>query len=390
MSDRPVVIIGSGLAGYSLARELRKLDAEVPITVLSRDGASAYSKPTLSNALAGGVSADRIATGSVDDQRRTLRAEVLARTTVTRIDTATKRVEHEGGSIEYRSLALALGADPIRLPIGGDASSEVTSVNDLDDYRRFRARLDDARARRERPRVAVIGAGLIGAEFANDLAATGHDVTVLDVAPQVLGRLLPREGASLVETALARIGVTFELGVSVSRVDRDGDALRLTLSDGRALTADVVLSAVGLTPRTALAASSGLAVRRGIVVDRTLRASAPDVYALGDCAEVEGLVLPFVMPLLACARALARTLAGTPTHVVYPAMPVVVKTPAMPVVVAPPKRTTGAWRLTEHEGGLVARYEVDGALEGFALVGATAVKERASLAKLLPPTLAAE
>lgn len=388
MRDAPVVILGSGLAGYSVARELRRLDADVPLTVLSRDGASAYAKPSLSNALAAGTRADRIATASADDQRRTLRADVRPHTAVTRIDTASRRVECEGAAIEYRALVLALGADPVKLPIGGDASSEVRAVNDLDDYADFRARLDATRARRGRPRVAIIGAGLIGAEFANDLAATDHDVTVIDVSPQALGRLLPREGAALLEAALGALGVRFALGRSVSRVDRDGDALRVTLSDGSNVTADVVLSAVGLAPRTSLATASGLTVRRGIVVDRTLQASAPDVYALGDCAEVEGLVLPFVAPLLHCARALARTLAGTPTPVVYPPMPVVVKTPAMPIVVSPPRRVTGAWHLDGRSDGLVARYEVDGALEGFALVGPSAVKERAALTKLLPPMLA--
>ena len=110
----------------------------------------------------------------------------------------------------------------------------------------------------------------------------------------------------------------------------------MTLSDHRVLSVDAVLSSVGLRPRTGLAERAGIAVKRGIVVDRYLATNAPDVYALGDCAEVEGLVLPFVMPIMHAARALAKTLCGEPTRLTYPAMPIVVKTTAYPVVVAPP------------------------------------------------------
>jgi rubredoxin-NAD+ reductase len=159
------------------------------------------------------------------------------------------------------------------------------------------------------------------------------------------------------------------------------------LSDGSALDVDVVLSAVGLAPRTALAQAAGIAVRRGIVADRCLATCAADVYALGDCAEVQGLWLPYVMPIMNAARALAKTLAGTRTPVSYPAMPVVVKTPALPTVVAPPlPGAAGQWRMAPGEA-LEARFEAaDGSLLGFALAG-VATGARNSLAKLLPPVL---
>src|SRR5690606_36441039 len=107
------------------------------------------------------------------------------------------------------------------------------------------------------------------------------------------------------------------------------------------------LSAVGLRPRTALAATAGLATGRGIRVDRQLRTSAEHIYALGDCAEVDGLNLLYVMPLMACARALAKTLAGEPGEVRYGPMPVMVKTPACPLVVAvPPPGRSGTWEVS--------------------------------------------
>jgi len=138
-----------------------------------------------------------------------------------------------------------------------------------------------------------------------------------------------------------------------------------------------VLSAIGLRPRIAIAQAAGIEVDRGIVTNRFLQTRAADVYALGDCAEVEGKVLPYVMPIMHAARALARTLAGAPTAVRYPAMPVVVKTPAIRAVLAPPAGP-GEWRLDATPDGLAARhYDETGGLSGFALLGAATSQKRA-------------
>jgi rubredoxin---NAD+ reductase len=238
-------------------------------------------------------------------------------------------------------------------------------VNSLDDYSRFRA------ASAGRRRVAVLGAGLIGCEFANDLAGAGYEVDVIDVAPQPLGRLLPPEAASAMREALARIGVRWHLGKTTRSVERTGKGYAVLFEDGTRIDTDAVLSAIGLRPRTALAQAAGLAVNRGIVVDRFLRTSDANVYALGDCAEVEGAVLPFVLPIMHAARALAATLAGREQPLRYPAMPVVVKTPALPAVVCPPPAgAAGAWRSDSEPGGIASRFVDAGQrLLGFSLVG---------------------
>ncbi len=385
MDEGRIVIVGTGLAGYNTARELRRLEAgrRLPLAIVTRDDGRFYSKPDLSVALARGKAPDELALAGPEEMAAQLEAEILTRTTVARIDRERRAIELEDGrGIAYGRLVLALGADPIRLPLAGDAAGEVLSVNDLAGYARFRERLDG------HERVAILGAGLIGCEFANDLAAAGHAVTVVDPAPWPLARFLPEPAGRRLERELAGLGVTWRFGVTAERVDRVDGALALRLSDGSAVTADVALSAVGLRPRTALAAAAGLEVRRGIVVDRLLRTSDPAIHALGDCAEVEGLVLPFVMPLVQEARALARTLAGEPTPVRFPAMPVAVKTPAHPVVVAPPPEgAEGAWEVAEDDAGVRALYRgPTGRLLGFALTGAH-VKERPALARELPPVL---
>jgi len=159
----------------------------------------------------------------------------------------------------------------------------------------------------------------------------------------------------------------------------------LELSGGKTLEADVVLSAIGLKPETSLADAAGIKTARGIVVDRLLQSSEPDIYALGDCAEVEGQVFMYVMPLMQCARALAKTLAGESTEVNYPAMPTVVKTPACPCAVAPPVAgNEGEWQIEKNEQGVKAIYiDKEGKLLGFALLG-EALSEKLALTKLLP------
>lgn len=377
-----IVIIGTGLAGYTAAREFRKLDPATPLHLISRDAGSFYSKPILSNALALKKTPAQIALNTAADMERQLAATVSPHSAVTAIDTAARHVSVDGTTIPYIKLVLAVGADPIRLPLAGDAADGVLSVNDLSDYQRFRDALDDKR------RVVILGAGLIGCEFANDLRLGGYDVNVLDLAPQLLGRLLPPLAAGFLRATLEAAGVRFSLGTSVQSVTRAAPGIVATLVDGTVIEADLVLSAIGLRPRIDLARDTGLTVNRGIVTDAFLQSSAKDVYALGDCAEVAGFNLPFVMPIMQAARALAKTLHGTPTPVSYPAMPVVVKTPACPTVVCPPPPgVEGKWEESVAADGVRALFhDSAGTLRGFALVGA-ATKDKQALTKDVPPLL---
>jgi len=381
--SHPIVILGTGLAGYTLAREFRKLDKETPLNIVSRDHAGFYSKPMLSNALAGKKTAGSLVMKAVDKMTAELNAALHANTAVKRIDTQAKAVEFENGDkVHYRDLVLALGADPIRLPLQGDAADTVLSVNDLDDYARFAERLEGVKS------VVILGGGLIGCEFANDLLSREIAPTVIDLAERALPRLLPPQASERLQSKLEAAGACFRFGVSVQRVDRAASGLNLTLSDGSTLQADLVLSAIGLRPRTSLADEAGIVVNRGIVTNRLLATSAPNVYALGDCAEVDGHTLPYVMPIMQQARALAATLNGAPTPVLYPAMPVIVKTPACPTVVCPPPLdASGAWVVTTTDDGCDARFmSGDGQLLGFALLGA-ATTQRQTLVALVPGLL---
>ena len=379
----PIIILGSGLAGYNVAKELRKLDKETPLIVITADSGSFYSKPMLSNALAGKKPPSAIALNSPEQMATQINATVRAKTRVTAINPASHTISIGDETLTYAKLVLALGADQIRLPIAGDAADTIITVNDLDDYGRFHLLLDGKK------RVAIIGAGLIGSEFANDLVVGGHHAEVIDIASQPLGRLLPPQGGEMVRERLKVLGVVWHFGTGTKSVDRDGAGLKVTLENGTAISADIVLSAVGLKPRTALAQAAGLKVNRGIVVNRNLQTSDADIYALGDCMEIENLVMPYVMPIMHAARALGATLGGKPTMVSFPAMPVMVKTPACPTIVSPPAPgAAGEWQVEATADGVKSLFvDASGKLLGFALNGA-ATAERAKLAPQLPAVLA--
>lgn len=368
----PLVIVGTGLGGYAVAREFRKLDARRPVVMVSADSGEYYAKPMLSNALAQGKSAAALANASAEAMAAQLDASVRAGTRVLGIDPAARAIETDRGALRYGDLVLALGSEAIRLPLAGDASDRAIAVNDLADYREFRRRLDG------RKRVAIMGAGLIGVEFANDLATCGYAVTAIDPAGWPLASLVPEAAGRQLEAALSGLGVDWRLGRAVASVERDADSLQLTLDDRDTIEADVLLSAVGVRPRTALARQAGLAVNQGIVVDSYLRSSDERIFAIGDCAEVDGRVRPHVMPITLAARALAKTLAGAATPVDLPAMPILVKTPACPVAAVPaPRGGAGRWSELPGTGGLRLGFsDADGRLLGFALAGTEAVAAR--------------
>ena len=381
--DAPLIIIGTGLAGYNLAREFRKLDSETPLLLITADDGRSYSKPMLSTGFAMNKDADALGMTVAGPMAIQLNAEIRTHTRVTRLEPEKQRIWIGNEPVPYRDLVIAWGAQTVNVPVAGDAQDAIFPINDLLDYGRFR---EAAQGKR---RVLILGAGLIGCEFANDLLHGGYEVELVAPCEQIMPSLLPVEPAAAVQRGLESLGARFHLGPVLERLERRGDALQAQLSDGQRIECDLVVSAVGLRPRTELAEAAGLQVNRGIEVDRLLQTSAEHIYALGDCAEVEGLNLLYVMPLMSGVRALAKTLAGQPTPVTYGPMPITVKTPVCPLVVSPPAAgSEGRWSVEGEGNDLKALGRAaDGSLLGYALTG-TAVQERLALNKQLPPVLA--
>jgi rubredoxin-NAD+ reductase len=381
----PIIIVGAGMAAWSLAREFRKLDKTSPLMLVAGDAGAAYSKPMLSNAFALGKEPGQLVQSGAEEMAASLRLTVLPHTLVTNVYRSVREIETTQGRFAYSKLVLAVGAEPFRLPLGGSGADEVLSVNHLHDYGVLRERLAKAGPDAH---VAIIGAGLIGCEFADDLAAAGHRVTLVDPNPRPLAALAAPALSDALAAAWAARPIRLQLGTLANSVVRNGAGLEIQLANGDAVQADVVLSAVGLRPSVALAQQARLVTGRGIVVDRFGQASAPDIYALGDCAEYTiggtGTVLPYVAPLMAAARAIAATLAGQPTAIAHKQEAVIVKTPSCKLALLPPPTgTRGAW-CNSHDGErIVARFHnEEGVLCGFGLSNHTPALRSQLLAEL--------
>ncbi|MGI4959500.1 MAG: FAD-dependent oxidoreductase, partial [Janthinobacterium lividum] len=214
--------------------------------------------------------------------------------------------------------------------------------------------------------------GLVGSEMANDLTHTGYKVTVIDPLATPMAALLPPDVGIMLRDALEAQGVEWRLGQSAKSVNRGDGGYVLGLSDGSTVQADMVLSAVGLRSRTALAKEAGLEVHRGIKVDMRGRTSDPNVYAIGDCAEYPTGLAHFITPIMSAARSIAKSILSNPADIAFPVLSVIVKTTAMPIsLLKPGEAVVGEWIKTEADGqGTVHLFKTaDGLIAGYVLTG---------------------
>jgi rubredoxin---NAD+ reductase len=330
--DDYVVIVGAGIAGWSVAEAIREQDGSTPILLVSACEGISYPKPAMSTALAQGKSVDDLMEIDAVEHAARLGIDVRTETRVLKIDTAKKRLTTGKGGIQYGRLVLALGARQRTLPVDGDAADQVLRVNDLQAYRKLRNRLE-AGARH----VTILGAGLIGTEFAEDFSAGGYEVSVVDPTDYPLSGLLPNAVGTELRRRLQEKGVQWHFQCTLDSLEHSGERLRAILSNGDALETDLVVSAAGLIPNVELAEKAGLSVvNGGIGTDALMRTSASDVFALGDCAAVEGVVYAYIEPIRRQAASIAAHLGGH--HQPFATLPplVRVKTPSYPLTVCPP------------------------------------------------------
>jgi len=380
---KPLIIMGSGLAGYMLAKEFRKLDKELPLVIVTASEGVFYSKPLLSTALTNNRDLDKLTVYTAEQMAEQLTAKIHTQCEVSDIKPEQKQIIFKKNSeqtmLEYSQLVLACGANKIAPELKGNAAKHYYSVNQLEDYVGFRQWL------KGKKKIALLGAGLVGCEFANDLANVGYQVDIIAPEQHPLASFVPDKIGNCLMRALHKKGVEWRLGCLMKELNQTTSGVEYQLNDGSVHRVDGVFSAIGIRPNLNLANKANLFTQRGIVVDRYLRTSDPHIYALGDCAEVAGEIKQYVAPILICARALAKVLIGQEQPVQYPCMPVVIKTPDCPVVSYPPPLSTqGEWEIKGDPDHLSALfYDEKALLRGFALVG-DKVRDRRVLAKKIP------
>jgi len=373
-SPAPIIIIGTGLAGYSLAREFRKLDQDTPILMISRDDGHSYSKPLLSTGFTKNKQADELSMGDPGKMAAQLKVSIRNYTEVSSINPSTHEISIGSEKIAYSKLVLASGAVVNRLTFPGSDSDNILSINDLMDYRLFRNKISGKK------HILIMGAGLIGCEYANDLLNGGFDITIVDPSVTALNGLIPSFAGDAVVKGLQEAGAKFHLNRYVASVADEETGLYATLDDGSEVECDIIISAVGLKPDLSLASASGLDCDKGIQVNSCLESSESDIFAIGDCAQIEGIVRLYVLPLMASARALAKTLNNDKTAVEFAVMPIATKTPACPVIVCPPQSNDGEWKIEQEELDISAKYVVQDKVLGFVLTGAR-IKDKQLLVK---------
>jgi len=328
VAELRVVIVGGVAGGMSTATRLRRLDADADITVLERSGHVSFANCGLPYFVGGLIEEEEDLTLQTPEQlfdRFRLDArvndEVIAIDRVAHIITVRSTVTGEEELVGYDKLVLSMGAAPVRPPIPG--YDRVRTLRTVEDAARLASDVDIA------PSTAVvIGAGFIGLEMAENLVRQGLDVTIVEASPQVLPPLDP-ELAILVADELVAHGVHVETGATVTSVDDS----TVTLADGRVLTADLVVGAIGVRPDVRLAEAAGLVLgpSGGIAVNETNQTNDPDIYAVGDAAEKADAV-SHATSLIALAnianrqgRRVADHIAGRPCHGVASAGTAIVK-----------------------------------------------------------------
>jgi NAD(P)H-dependent nitrite reductase small subunit len=299
-----LVIIGNGVAALRVVEELLDLDPKAyDIEIFAAEDHAGYNRILLSPLLAGEKCPDDVVTHTLDWYRE--RGIVLhCADPIAGIDRLRRSVRSSrGAEVVYDRLLIATGSSPVSLAIAGRDLSGVIVFRDLRDVDIM------LKAARQHRRAVVIGAGLLGLEAANGLAARGMEVTVIHRSAHLMERQLDPHSAALLRTELERRGIQFRLAATASQFLGTSAVSGVRLSDASEVAADLVVLALGITPNIDLARSAGLPCDRGVLVDDTLQTNDPAIYAVGECVQHRGKTFGLVAPLIEQARVCASILA---------------------------------------------------------------------------------
>ena len=370
-----IVIIGAGLAGWHVIDAIRAKDKDIPITLITADNGDRYHKPMLTMAISQKKRAADLVRATGADAAEAAQVTLLANTQVTDIDPAAQTVQlisalrsdpvyTNYATISYEKLVLAMGAHPIfpqSLP-----EDLVWHVNHIERFSQLQEKLAEGSQH-----VAIVGAGMVGTEIAEDLLKAGHQVTLIDLNDAPLSQMLPPKATARIAQAVKSQGINFLGSTQVIDVIRNNDgklqvsyeSLASATDDATAepiepLIVDHVIASTGLTIDDKLPTAAGVEFNRrtGIVVDATtLRTNTSNIYAIGDCMSINGIACRYVAPLRAQAATIADDILGH-EHSGYDHKPPMIrlKNKAISVMVTGVPQASGNWQVkTESDEELI-------------------------------------
>lgn len=299
-----LVVVGNGMAGVACVEQILKHVPKFKITVFGEETHVNYNRILLSSVLAGEKAADEIALNSLEwYQQNHIHLRLGVR--ITEIDVNSKTVTGDDGSVTpFDKLLLATGSNPLIPPMEGVKKDGVFVFRNLDDTRALLQRAAKG------VKAVVIGGGLLGLEAARGLQVQGCNLTVVHLMNTLMERQLDFTGGGFLKTKMECLGMKVLLERNTKAILGNGKVEGIAFSDGSSIEADIVVIAAGIRPNVELGRNAGLRVNRGIVVNDYLETSHPDIYAVGECVEHNGICYGLVAPLLEQGRVLAATITG--------------------------------------------------------------------------------
>ncbi|MGI5999777.1 MAG: FAD-dependent oxidoreductase [Candidatus Merdisoma sp.] len=282
-TENMYAIIGNGAAGISAAQAIRERDKTGSIYMISNEEYPAYNRPMLTKSLVAGLDAAQIAVQEPSWYEENHVFQMLGKNVVS-IDTQKKEIHTaDGAKFKYTKLIYALGSECFIPPIAGADQPEVIAIRRLADTQKVAELLPQTKE------AVVIGGGVLGLEAAWELKKAHCKVTVLELAPRLMGRQLDENAGEMIKAISEAQGITIHTGVQIEAIEGGGHVTGVRLGDGRVFPAQLVIVSCGVRANAAIAKEAGIETERAVVVNSRMETSAEDVYACGDCAQYQGV-----------------------------------------------------------------------------------------------------
>jgi nitrite reductase (NADH) large subunit len=390
-----IVIIGSGIAGVSAAEAVRENAPQAEIILISKEKEFPYLRLNLTRLLAGEFSEKNLPLHSpawYDDNK----IELIRGVSVARLVLTEKSIQlEEGRLIQFDKLIVATGSHPFVPPVPGTALSHVYSVRTIEDVRHI---LDVVKPGTQ---VVCVGGGILGLETAGALAKQKAKVTVLEAFEYLMPMQLNDEGSRVLEKHLNTLNIEVVTNAIADCIIGDGHVTGVHLKRGQLLPAEVVVITAGDRANSELLEQAGLTVKKGVLVDNFLRTSNPDIYAVGDVAEHDGVRYGAWAPAMYMGKIAGMNVAGVPTEFGGIPRSHMLKVLGKPMLsIGTIKATDGSYRMIEDHAADGYRMFMfrDGRFVGCLLIGKLklmkpvrkAVHARLDMKELLRPEITAE